>query len=207
MLRSFNSVSIALVVLCVSLPAVAEDDFSRSSCYVGLAYTLGVEDAVAGLGDSDSEVGESFAGIHGRVGCRAGWAAGELHFEWLDGFETEVNGQPDRFNGYSIGFDGKAYILQFLQMSSAIPEAMRFKLPSVVNRIQPYATLGFGYLEFSGPGDLDGWSFAARFGGGVDVWITREVSLGIDFSYVKPASAPISSLDYYSLSVGVAYMF
>ena len=207
MLRSFISVLIALVALCASIPAAAEDDFSRSSCYLGLAHTIGALAAVGDFGDSSAKLGERFAGIHARVGCRASWAAGEVHFEWLDGFKADVNGQPNRFNGYAIGFDGKAYILQFLQLSSVIPEALRFKLPAVVNRVQPFATLGFGYLEFSGPGDLDGWDFAVRFGAGVDIWITREVSLGVDFSYVKPVSEPIRSLDYYSLSVGIAYMF
>lgn len=205
MLHRFGLVFIALVALGVSTPALAEDDFSRSGCYLGLGYSLGVEDHVKGFGDSG--FAESFAGMHARAGCRAGWAGAELHFEWLDGIETDVDGQPDRFDGYAIGLDAKMYILQFFQQSSAVPEFMRFKLPSMANRIQPFATLGFGYLEYSGPGDLDGWDFAGRFGGGIDVWITREVSVGADFTYVTPVSQPIKSLDYYSLSVGVSYMF
>lgn len=194
--------------MIVSLPAMAEYEYSRTSCYVGLAGTIGVQGQVGDFVDSGSDFGEHFSGVHGRLGCRRSWAAGEIHFEWLDGFTGKFfEDQTARFNGYAVTLNGKAYILQFLQQSKVVPEFMRFKLPADWNRIQPYGLLGFGALDFDGPGKLGGWSFLGRFGGGIEFWLTREIAFDLEMTYAAPTSAPLENQDFYSISLGVNYSF
>jgi hypothetical protein len=236
MLRIVTSVFIALATVCVSNLARAQDDlaprddFSRVGCYLGasgtVAFSMSGEDALEDAADAledaleketglsanvSADVSESL-GLHARAGCRAGWGGGELHFEWLQEFEVDVDVEVDglevggkaKVDGWALTLDGKLYPLWLLED----------KLPPLARRFQPFATVGFGYLTgtihasadgFSGEGD--DWDFAARFGGGLDVYVTRHIAISVDTTYVLPVSDALEGFDYLSVGWGVLFRF
>jgi hypothetical protein len=202
MLRILTCVFIAMATVCVSNLARAQDDFSRTGCYVGLAGTvafpLGAEDALEDLTGSSADVDESL-GLHARGGCRSKWAGGEVHFEWLEGFDVKADGLDSKVDGWVLTLDGKLYPLAGLER----------KLPPLARRFQPFATVGFGYLTFDLPPgvDVDDWDFAGRFGGGLDVYVTRYIVISVDATYVLPVTDDLEDLNYLSVGWGVVFRF
>jgi hypothetical protein len=205
MLRSAACAFMAMALMCVSNLARAQDDYSRMGCYLGVAgtfaFTLSAEDALErdlGLSaDADDSLG-----LHARGGCRGRWVGGEVHFEWLDGFDIMADGLDVTVDGWVLTVDGKVYPLAGLEG----------KLPALARRFQPFATVGFGYLTFDlanpPPGaDGDDWDFAARFGGGLDVYVTRNIVINVDATYVLPVSDPLDDLDYLSVGWGLLFRF
>jgi hypothetical protein len=201
MLRRAAAVFMAMTAMCVSNLALAQEDYSRAGCYLGLAGTvafpLSAEDELAVLTGLSADVKESL-GLHARAGCRGKWAGGEVHFEWLEGFDVKVDGlDAGKVDGWALTLDGKLYPLS----------ALEGKLPALARRFQPFATVGFGYLTFDGPADFDDWDFAARFGGGLDVYVTRYIAVSVDTTYVLPVSSSLDGLDYLSIGWGVLFRF
>jgi hypothetical protein len=167
--------------------ARAENDFDPAACYVGAAGTVGVPASL------DDELDESL-GLHARVGCRGEWAGGEVHFEWLEGFDAEGPGS-NKLDAWTMTVDGKLYPLGILDK----------QLPPLAKRFQPFATVGFGYIDFDGY--IDDWDFVGRFGGGLDVHLTRHFALSVDASYVMPVTDELEDLDYVSVGWGFLYRF
>ena len=229
MVRTVTCVFIAMAAVCISNLARAQDDFSRLGCYLGaagtVAFPMNYEDALkssedalkaAGVGTDVSvsaDVGESL-GLHARVGCRAGWGGGELHFEWLEEFKIndlkvevdslEVPNAKAKVDGWALTLDGKLYPLWVLEN----------RLPPLARRFQPFATVGFGYLtgtiEATVEGrhvELDDWDFAARLGGGLEVYVTRNIAINVDTTYVIPVSKALEGFNYLSVGWGVLYRF
>ena len=194
-------VFIAMAAVSVSKPARAQDDFSRTGCYLGLAGTAAfpssAESKLEAATGSSADVSESL-GLHARAGCRNGWGGGELHFEWLEGFDVKVDGVNEgKIDGWSLTLDGKLYPLW----------ALEDKLPPLARRFQPFATVGFGYLTFDAPRGLGDWDFAARFGGGLDIYVTRNIAISVDATYVLPVSNALDGLEYVSVGWGVLFRF
>jgi opacity protein-like surface antigen len=80
-------------------------------------------------------------------------------------------------------------------------------------RIQPYALVGAGAMTAHVKAKLAGTSasttetgFAARFGGGVDFWLSETVALGAAASYVLP-TGDVDGLDYTSVTGNVNLRF
>ena len=199
MLRPVTCVFIAMATVCVSNLARAQDDFSRVGCYLGLAGTvafpISAEDALEDATGLSADVSESL-GVHARAGCRSGWGGAELHFEWLEGFNFKVDGLKAEIDGWALTLDGKLYPLW----------ALEDKLPPLARRFQPFATVGFGYLTFDALGVGD-WDFAARFGGGLDIYVTRNIAISVDATYVLPVSNALDGLEYVSVGWGVLFRF
>lgn len=80
-----------------------------------------------------------------------------------------------------------------------------------LGRFQPFvlAGVGLGYVEFSGvdrfhrPSDT---TFAARFGGGFDFYLTDALALQLASSYVLQ-TGDLDGFDYMSLIAGLQYRF
>lgn len=193
MRRATTCSLIALAALCVSAPSRAQDDYYRTGCYLGLAGTVAFPLSVDAPANTDVE--ESL-GLNARAGCRSRWLGGELHFEWLEGFDIEESGEDDEVDGWALTLDGKGYFLAGLAGGWS-PLAKRF---------QPFATLGFGYLDFDGPGKFDDWDFGLRVGGGLDVYVTNNIAINVDATYVLPVS-DLQDLDYVSVGWGLLYRF
>jgi len=200
MLRIAACVFIAMATVFASNLARAEDDFSRSGLYLGLggtvAFPISAEDELEDEFGSSADVSESL-GLNVRAGIRGKWAAGELHFEWAEGFDVEAGGLDFKLDGWALTLDGKLYPLAGVER----------KLPPLARRFQPFATVGFGWVNINGPQGLDDGDFAVRIGGGIDVDLTKNIAIIIDATYVLPVSATIDDMDYVSVGWGFLYRF
>jgi opacity protein-like surface antigen len=216
MLRIVTSIFIAMATLSISDLASAQDDYSRPGWYLGLggvaAFTTGSErDIEAWLGqkgDLSFKIDESL-GLNARGGYRGNWAGGELHFEWIEGYDADaINSLGDadnyKIDGWAVTLDGKLYPLDGLQSS----------LPALAKRFQPFLTGGIGYLTFTSTrpnqpqgADFREWDFAIRMGAGVEVYLTNNVAILVDATYVYPVADDLDGLDYFSIGWGFLYRF
>ncbi len=169
----------------------AEDDYGRSGFYLGAGLGLGFEqfEDTGGL-DIDTGIG---------VDVWAGYrmipnVAAELQLEYIDRLDSSFGGVE--FEGNVLTFTGN------------------LKVYLTTGRVQPFAVVGIGFLrlevEALGVSESE-TDFAARLGGGVDFYISPNLSLGATASYVVTVSSPSQvdndGLDYVSLVLGVQYRF
>lgn len=122
------------------------------------------------------------------------WVAAELQLEYLNGFDT---------SGFFV--DVKAQVVTFGGNLKVFP------LASVLSRrIQPFLLAGPGFtwigLDANLLGQADELDFSARFGGGIDFYVTDNVALQLSSSYVLTTGS-IDGADYISLVAGVQYKF
>jgi opacity protein-like surface antigen len=177
-----------------------DDEFSRTGCYLGLAgavaFSISAEDKLEDVTGSNADVSESL-GLHARVGCRSSWIGAEIHFEWAEGFDAKAAGSEFEVEGWALTLDGKLYPIG----------PMESRLPRWARRFQPFATIGFGGLIIEEPSFIDDWEFAFRLGGGLDVYVTKNVAITVDATYVLPVSVTLDDLDYVSVGWGVLLRF
>jgi opacity protein-like surface antigen len=210
------TVFVALSMLMIGVSARAE--YRDSAGYVQLAGSA-AQCSWSGQ-EVSGDCGDSFDGSLGfnfRGGIRAS--------EWLT-----IEGQVEWMSGY----DRKSVA----DISPPVPGLTRASLESVAytvnarlypldGRIQPYAIAGIGgqntWLS-TNLGDSDTFtSFIGRFGGGVDIYLTRNLAITGEFTYVAATEASRtnygpywgqywttnSGIDpsYMSVSWGVLYAF
>jgi opacity protein-like surface antigen len=172
------------------------EDFAREGIYIGaagsFAHPTQLEDKLGKKLGGSFSVDDSL-GFHARVGYRLSpHLAFEVHSEWLAGFEASTASGNADFEVLTITGDFKVYPL--------------------TGRWQPYVVAGAGGLiadvvQQSGLGlSGDNNDFAARFGIGLDYYVTRNIALGLDASYVLPVE-DVSEFDYFSLGWGLLYRF
>jgi opacity protein-like surface antigen len=194
MLRVVTSVFIAMATLCVSNLARAQEDYSRAGWYLGLGGVVGIPISAE----------DEFVGLDARGGYRGKWGGGDLHFEWAGGddddFENDYNNNYD----WALTLDGKLYYLAGLEDW----------LHPLARRLQPFFTAGFGAVYFdhsfsanSPKSDSKHWDFAIRAGSGLDVYLTRNIAVSVDWTYVRPMSKTLNDLDYHTIGWGFLYRF
>ncbi len=226
--RSVSSGRLAgalLLALLLALPclasAVEEDDpFDRPGFYVGIsgAFTHNffddqIDDAFEDLvgASVDVDIDDSF-GINARVGYRAAsFIAFEVQYEWIDNFETEVSSSAFQGTTATIDITGHSFTLN-----------TKLIVPSW--RIQPYLLLGAGYALYDADSNsvasivgVDGGDeggFAARVGGGIDWYLTRNLVFSSEVTalvttqdFSKPDTGDIDNLYYLSMSAGLQWRF
>lgn len=183
--------------------AIAEDDdYSRPGVYLGGGFTYAIEDFA--LGEAEAIAGANIdtsnsLGFHARAGYRVNrHVAGELLFEYYDSFEFETAGvEFAEAEGWSLSANGKLYLV------------------SGPFRFQPYALLGLGVAKAEikdtlGVGlAVDTTEFIVRFGGGLDLYATRNVVLNFEAGYILPAGSRNDLEDFpaVSLMFGAQYRF
>ena len=181
--------------------AQAQDDFARNGAYLGVAGTYAIytkaenelEDALEGvLGDVDVDL-DNPLGLNARAGYRFHpHLAAEGEFEWLSeaDFDIDGSGSGDLPNSFIFTANGKAFVLK--------------------GRFQPYGLVGLGAMlvDSDGTDDLgdEEADFAARFGAGLDIYITRNFLADIHASYVLPVD-DLEDLDFVSIGWGFGYRF
>jgi opacity protein-like surface antigen len=224
-----------LAAMLVSTPAAADlagwwnrqSNESASGVYLGLSGSVGV---AVGLDDHVSVTNfrsqgarnglvslESMAGVglHARVGYRFHpHFAAEGQFEWIS--EWTINGRDsERTNPTSSSEVGRA---------EAWTATANVKFYLLTGRVQPYLVGGIGLMRFQGDNrsplipansrpifelNTDGvrdYGFASRWGGGVDIYFTDQLSLVLGASYVIP-EGQIDPYDYVSIEWGLQYRF
>jgi opacity protein-like surface antigen len=170
--------------------ALAEGDGQGSQVYLGLGAGFGFEnfDDTGGL-DFDEAFGLDIWGGYRFVPL----FATEVQLEYLNGFDTTIFGVD--VDGQAVAFTGNAKL---------------FPLAEVSDRVEPflYAGIGVGWFEFDvGPfGTTDESDFIARFGGGIDLYVTESVAFQGSASYVL-TTGDLEDLDWISLVAGMQYRF
>lgn len=189
-----------------SVAATAQDtnasDYARPGFYLGIgvegaSYTKladDLENALAALGyvaTIDTDIGAGF-NLYGGYRTHPNFAL-EAEFEMIPSTDLDAFG------------------IKFADL-----EAWAFtgnlKMLALTGKIQPFGVVGVGVfhgkLEDSrGVGiGASGSGFAARFGGGVDLYSTEKIALSARATYVLP-TGDVEGLDYVSFGAGVQYRF
>lgn len=204
-------------IICSGVALTADDeidpeDFARRGFSVGVAGSYAIEtfesDAEADLsrvlGVPASMIVENSFGFNGRVGyrCHRNFSA-EVEVEWLDGFDAEFSspGFGDlgklEFDPVVITANAKGYLL--------------------TGRYQPFLLVGGGVMtaEAKLRNDAVGLGFSSsesenafsmRFGGGIDLYATKNVVVSLEADYVLPFGN-LDDLDYVSIGWGFQYRF
>ena len=187
-----------------------EADFGRTGFYIGVGGALThlmeaedrIEDEISGrgLGSVDADVKTSY-GLNGRGGYRFHTHfAAELEIDWHSPFSADIE------LGLKDVVTAEVEPLVF----TANTKGYLFK-----DRFQPYAVVGIGLMT----ADLNiknssGFrvaeerftGFAARFGGGVDLYITEHIVVNAEIRYVLP-TGDVKDLDMISLGWALQYRF
>ncbi len=202
---AFSTILVLLwpgVVLAQSAAANAptqDDDFDRNGFYVGVglagaAYTEVKDDLEKALPAGISVDVEVPPGLDARVGYRFHRRlAGEVQLQWFPKADIEfADTKALKLETLTVTANAKGYLL--------------------TGRIQPFLLVGAGLMHFDAKDTLGlglrakGEGFAARFGGGVDVYLNRNFLLALDAGYVLP-TGDVDGLDYVSFSLGLQYRF
>ena len=172
-------------------------DYARSGLYVGGGLVGGFTTRLEGQlteipGVNNVEVDPSF-GLAGRLGARiTPHLALEAHYEWMEDFETSVDGtEISETRTQALTGDVKGYL--------------------ATGRVQPYLSAGLGFLSARSDDPVSTFQktdtdFAARFGGGVEFYVTENIGLSVDTGYVLP-TGDVEDLDYVSVGAGVFFRF
>ena len=192
-----------ILVFAGAGPVLAEgDDFARKGIYLGgglagAAYTKVEDDfekALAALGYVIPVDVEVPPGVDVRVGYRFHpRIAGEVQFQWFPKADIKfADIKLLELETLSLTANAKGYLL--------------------TGRVQPFLLVGAGLMHFDlkdrlgfGP-STKGEDFAARFGGGVDFYLNRNLVFAVDTSYVLP-TGDLDGLDHVSFSFGIQYRF
>ena len=209
---SLTRMLLGTAVALAMLPGAAaadEDDFSRSGVYFGVGgvYTQNglvedqVEDAFPAL---NIDVDDS-AGVSSVLGYRVlPFLATELQYEYVDGFD--ISASPF----------GKLLTVRAHTLTGNL------KVIAPIWRVQPYLLAGVGLVRWdfdqkvAGLGISSGdTAFAGRAGGGVDLYLTRNIVLNAGANVVLsdtsidagPTGDDIDYLFYITAGGGLQYRF
>ena len=152
-------------------------------------------------------------GFTGRVGYRCHpYISTELQFDWLKTFDGAISETDMPMNDTPRNFDTE---LESLAMTT------NFKGHLLTGRYQPFLLMGFGFMRMeSKTRDASGGAImgfapqareryvraAARFGGGLDVYITEKILVNAEGSYLMP-TGKLDGMDYYAFNIGLQYRF
>ncbi len=173
-----------------------EDEFARRGWLVGVAGSYAIE-TFEDDAESDLHVDNSL-GFNGRVGYRCHrWLSAEVEVEWLNGFEADVS---------APGFGKFATI----DVEPLVVTA-NLKGYFLTGRYQPFLLVGGGVMtaEFKSrgvAGSITLNEFTMRFGGGIDLYATKNVVVTVGADYVLPVDN-LKDLDYISIGWGFEYRF
>ena len=163
-------------------------------------------------------------GVHARAGYRFHPRfAAEAHLEYLTGSEIAADTfrwQTDvvKLSALTLTADFKAYLSTGMVQPFAIIGAGWMKTYGKDTRIDPQVEFGSDQGNPTNPNtkipmareiDVDDSGFVGRFGGGLDIYVTRHVSLGASASYVVPFGSWDTGFDYNYISIdwGIQYRF
>jgi len=174
-----------------------DGDYARSGLYVGGGlvggFTTRLEGQLTEIPGVDNVEVDPSVGLAGRLGARiTPHLALEAHYEWMEDFETSVDGiEIAETRTQALTGDVKGYLS--------------------TGRVQPYLSAGLGFLSAKSDDPVTAFQktdtdFAARFGGGVEFYVTENIGLSVDSSYVIP-TGDVEDLDYVSVGAGVFFRF
>jgi len=151
----------------------------------------------AKLGQSNGHVEDSW-GYGGRIGYRfLDWLAVEAQARVLNSIKIKLHDQ-------ATGGDLRSKATFFTAMANG-------KGYLLTERFQPYVLVGagYGYAILNPPGDADkdrSSGFVAQFGAGLDYYVTDNLGLMTEVSYMWP-SGGVSDYDNVSITFGAMLRF
>jgi opacity protein-like surface antigen len=199
-------------VALTSSEEIDPDDFARRGFFVGVEGSYAAEtfesdanqDLDKVLGTSADLSVDNSLGVNGRVGyrCHSRFSA-EAQFEWLGGFDSDfstMGGAPYgkmKYEPFVATTNVRGYLL--------------------TGRYQPFLLVGAGMMtvnqnlrsESVGIGlsrNQSDSGFAMRFGGGIDLYATKNFVVSLETDYVKPFGN-VDTFHYVSIGWGVQYRF
>jgi len=188
-----------------------DDDYARNGAYIGVnmagAWYTDVHDDVKDLVDGLAPV-NPWSGTRVDVeyplglGARAGYRfhprlAGELEFQWFSKAKVELDDDQSTVNAIKI---------ETLTLMGNVKGYL------FTGRVQPFVLAGVGFMHLNGNDKLSlgvetsGDEFAARFGGGVDLYVNRNFVVVVEGGYVLP-TGDLDNLNQVIWSVGLQYRF
>jgi opacity protein-like surface antigen len=192
--------ALACALLLLSADSAYAQDYARNGFYVGVAGSIGidtaVEDELEKLTGVEVDIDEA-GGLQARLGYRFHpRISTEIQFEWLDDADISLlaPGGKDALSleRFAYTANAKAYLL--------------------TGFFQPFVLAGVGLLQVKVKDSL-GFAisvteedFAARFGGGVEIYATEKIAVNLDASYVLP-TGNLKDFDYISIGFGAQYRF
>jgi opacity protein-like surface antigen len=193
---SRSALGVAGLLLLLSTVARAQEGYSREGIYAVASgsYAFAIFKDQFEEGFKVQVNPDNSLGFDLRAGYRLHpHVAMELELEWLDGFELDLAGATQsEIETLGLSYNFKPYFM--------------------TGKVQPYLLVGVGILRAKfkvnpvpsiSQRQTD---FAARFGGGVDAYVTENVALNLGVTYVLP-SGQLSEIDHVSLAWGVMYRF
>ena len=113
----------------------------------------------------------------------------EGNFNWYDDFESD-----------SFNVDVEIWTLMV---------DVKGMYPVYNDRLVPYLRAGVGYMDAeanAGSFDADDEDFAINFGGGLDYYVTDQISLGLDGKYVW-GTGDLDDIEYFVGTINAAFHF
>jgi len=201
-----------ILVFAGADPALAQDDdFARNGIYLGVNlagawYTEMKDDLKKEIGGlpspnpfpTETVTVEEPLGLGARVGYRFHpHLAAEVQFQWFANAAVQFIDEDETVTAIkleTLTFTGnvKGYLL--------------------AGRIQPFLLVGVGLMSFDAKDELgrgirtSGEGFAARFGAGVDFYVTPNIVAFAEGDYVLP-TGKLDGLDHVVWFVGLQYRF
>jgi opacity protein-like surface antigen len=175
----------------VAPEAAWADEGSGTPIYIGIGPAIGFEDFsnTGGIDIDDAYGFNTWAGYR-----FVDFLSAEMNLEYLDGFDFDIFGAD--IEGEALAFTWNAKVFPLTRV--------------ITDRIDPflYAGIGIGWLEYDAGrfGTADGTGFIARFGGGVDLYLTENLAFQASSSYVLP-TGDLDDFAYVSLVFGLQYRF
>ncbi len=188
--RSYAA-AMALLFLCAGSAQGQYDDYAyeidytRQGAYLTLTGVAGFEDFENTGYSANNSLGLNIAGgyrLHPNFAI-------ELGFEWIEGFDVSGSTQVDEVEIWTLTANSKLYFFP--------------------GQVQPFLLLGLGVMEVEQEmGSLvrQTREFAARLGGGIELYASEHLVVSIGASYVLSAGRN-DDFDYASLGWGFQYRF
>ena len=198
-----------LSIALTGLARATEPDYATDGFYLGAGAAF-AWDNFDRLGRFESDPDMAF-GFDAWGGYRfLSFLAAELQIEYLDGFDSKRE--------ISLGIINPPVRGSIKTKMKAVTFTGNLKAYLPLGRFQPFvlAGVGLGHIErdllvsglfvVSGRIHYSETALAARFGGGIDVYLTGALAFQLASSYVLQ-TGDLDGFDYVSLIAGLQYRF
>jgi opacity protein-like surface antigen len=174
----------ATIMVLFTLSINAEADPAETGFYLGGGVAYAWENF-----DGDFDFDDAW-GLNAFAGYRfMRHIALEGNFNWYDDFESDSTNANVEI--WTLMLDLKAMY------------------PVYNDRLVPYLRVGGGYMDVkasAGSLDANNEDFAYNFGGGVDYYVTDQVSIGLDGKYVV-GTEDLDAVEYFVGTINAAFHF
>jgi opacity protein-like surface antigen len=212
-MKKLSILTVLVMVLCFSTSSYGADAAGRTF-YIGIggsyaseAFDLDeVEDDLEAIAsDSDLDYDDTW-GLNLKVGYHVNnWLSLEFDFDYLSEFEAD---EGLDVLGVPVDLDVESDVITYMAM---------FKFTCVLEPLKPFIVAGGGIMD----ADVDAKASAlgvsasasesetdtcAKLGLGVDFFVTKSVSIGLEGSYVR-GFGDVDAIGYYNLTLGLGYHF